>query len=246
MLHTPQTLFVLEAGCDEIHSPYTLGGLLHPLYRRLRPEQCLKGIDGGPCFLKCRPESAYQGPSFRRNDRETWIAGKLLEEWCRESLPIVRCADERSASQLVAQSWRHVEEEALSNLDHYRWTAQRIGLPIAKSGGNPRCDQTERRKPRWSEGTIDALEDVEREVDAQLLVARRRVGRQRVECGDRPRLCEPEHTFGINGPLGILRLAVIRLDACSKRGQCANLLIGEAGFIPAGAFLTAQRASSCG
>ena len=59
-------------------------------------------------------------------------------------------------------------------------------------------------------------------------------------------MCEPEHAFGINGPLGILRLAVIRLDACSKLGQCADLLIGEAGFIPAGAFLAAQRASSCG
>ena len=137
MLHPPQTLFILEAGCDEIHSPYTLGGLLHPLYRRLRPEHCLKGIDGGPCFLKHPPESAYQGPSFRRNDRETWIAGKLLEEWHREGLPIARRTYERSASQLVAQSWCHVEEEALTSLDQYRWTAQRIGLRIAKSGGNP-------------------------------------------------------------------------------------------------------------
>ena len=59
-------------------------------------------------------------------------------------------------------------------------------------------------------------------------------------------MCEPELSRGINGPLGILRLAVIRLDASSKLGQCADLLIGEAGFITAGAFLAAQRASSCG
>src|SRR5947209_20628164 len=137
MLHPPQALFGLEAGGDEIHSPYTLGGLLHPLDRRFRPEQCLKGIDGGPCFLKHPAESAYQGPSFRRDDRETCIAGKLLEEWRREGLPITRRAYERSASQRVAQSWRYVEEEALTSFNQYRWTAQRIGLPIAKSGGNP-------------------------------------------------------------------------------------------------------------
>jgi len=170
----------------------------------------------------------------------------LLEEWRREGLPIARRAYERSASQRVAQSWRHVEEEALTSLDQDRWTAQRIGLPVAKSGGHPRSDQTERRKPRRSEGTIDALEHVEREVDAQLILARRCAGQQRVERGDRARLGEPELSRGINGPLRILRLAVIRLDACSKLGQCADLLIGEAGLIPAGAFLATQRASSRG
>src|SRR5436853_1235412 len=64
MLHPQEALFVLEAGCDEIHSPYTLGGLLHPLYRRLRPEHCLKGIDGARVFSNTLPKARIRGHRF--------------------------------------------------------------------------------------------------------------------------------------------------------------------------------------
>ena len=79
-LRSSQAIFALEAGCDEIRGPYTLGGLLHPLHGSLRPEHCLKGIERSARFLKQRAKGTYQGPALRWNDREPWIAGDLLEK----------------------------------------------------------------------------------------------------------------------------------------------------------------------
>ncbi len=79
MLCSSQAFFAREAGRDEACSPYTLSGLLYPLHSSLRPEQCLKGVERCPSFLKHGTNSAYQKPALRRNEREAWIADYLLE-----------------------------------------------------------------------------------------------------------------------------------------------------------------------
>src|SRR6185295_19406321 len=44
----------------------------------------------------------------------------------------------------------------------------------------------------------------------------------------RPRLGEPQRAVSVDRPLGVLRRAVVPLDAIAERGERADLIVGDA------------------
>src|SRR6266704_465804 len=77
-LRSSQAFFAREAGGYEIHSAYTLGSLLYPLYRSLRPEQCLEDVERRPSFLKQGAKGAYQDRALREDQLEDRAADSQL------------------------------------------------------------------------------------------------------------------------------------------------------------------------